>query len=201
MIFQELVQDTPFEKVWPVLSGYYHLEEKQREGYENAYRELSVLGVVESPRQCGSFLTGIRYENPFEEGDLFEISGYSPKEGRFCSPLLLDWRELLSMRVCKKSLEDYGAVNMAAHCLHEITYYGMPYAVCRTQQTAASHFIEQHWGKNGESGGSAIQELLRGYLPQKAGQDAKPREEDQIEKRNQRLLMEFQAALLAEGED
>jgi hypothetical protein len=137
MKFKELIDKYDWDDVHPTLMQLYPGREKNIEGYKQVFEELRTLKPVETEMY-------IVIEDVFDEYDKEYYAHVSGKDGTLNKESdpeyfkddeignqevsyaieFTDWAQWLAMDIDHESLLKYSELDIIAHCLWEMTFYG-----------------------------------------------------------------------------
>ncbi len=123
MIFKALINTVNYDHVWAVLNEEYEHKDGAYEAYKNVLEELKTL----KPRQCEppTTLVVAKIEDCIEPGTcIFDVFGIIKGDKNHYALEMTSWNEWLNFIVLDKCLEVYGNVDVVAHSLCEITFFG-----------------------------------------------------------------------------
>ncbi|MCF8012531.1 MAG: hypothetical protein K9L56_14770 [Clostridiales bacterium] len=124
MIFKELINSVNYEEVWHVLDRDYELESGAYEVYRHVFEELQSF----EPSLSESVVTTLvvaKVEDPLEPGKIiFDVFGIEKGDESHYALEMVSWDEWLNFHVLKKSIETYGAADVVAYALYDMTFFG-----------------------------------------------------------------------------
>ena len=123
MIFKKLINSVYYDEVWVVLVKEYKLKDDAYEVYKSVFEELKIL----RPKPCKPPITLVlaKIEDYFEAGKfIFEVFGIIKSDKNHYALEMTSWNEWLSFNVLDKSIKVYGAADIVAHALYEMTFFG-----------------------------------------------------------------------------
>ena len=123
MTFRELISGLNYDDIWAVLDKEYKNKDGAYEVYKRVFEELKSL----DPKPCEPLITLVvaKVEDCFEAGTfIFDVFGIQDRDEEHYALEMTSWIEWLSFEVLDKSIEAYGAANVVAHALYEMTFFG-----------------------------------------------------------------------------
>ena len=137
MKFKDLIDKYKWDDVYSTFIQLYSDQEKNIEGYKQAFEELLTLEPVETKMH-------IVIEDVFDEYDKEYYAHVSGKDGALNKESdpehfkddevgnqevsyaieFTDWTEWLAMEIEQESLSKYSELDIIGHCLWEMTFYG-----------------------------------------------------------------------------
>ena len=123
MIFKKLINSVYYDEVWAVLVKEYKLKDDAYEVYKSVFEELKIF----KPKPCKPPITLVlaKIEDYSEAGKfIFEVFGIIKGDKNHYALEMTSWNEWLSFNVLDKSIKVYGAADVVAHALYEMTFFG-----------------------------------------------------------------------------
>lgn len=119
MKLKEVIKSLTWEELKEVFFDFYPDEEENTEEFEQVFVTLNKMEPLESD------LTLYLTEFEDEDDTFVHVSGQSPDSDESYSLGFAQWGEWLGMSVSAESLEDFSLVEIAAHSLFEMTFFGL----------------------------------------------------------------------------
>ncbi|MHB1276714.1 MAG: DUF6557 family protein [Candidatus Humimicrobiaceae bacterium] len=123
MIFKELINSVCYDDVWIVLDKGYKYKKSAYEVYKSVLEELKML----EPKPCDPPITLVvaRIEDCLNASEfIFNVFGIIKGDENRYALEMTSWNEWLNFDVLNKSVEVYGAADVVAHALYEMTFFG-----------------------------------------------------------------------------
>lgn len=122
MTLKELHSDTNWPSVREKLFSLYPNQKKSEIGYQKVYDQMSSIEPIETKFEI--LLRFIEEEDP--EDSYVHLSGIDTDSDtkESYSLMITSWEEWMGMSINEKTLKDYSASEILAHCLFEMTYTG-----------------------------------------------------------------------------
>ncbi|MBL7060437.1 MAG: hypothetical protein ISS13_01230 [Actinobacteria bacterium] len=123
MIFKELINTVNYNHMWAVLDKEYNNKDGAYEAYKNVLEELKTLkpGLCKPPIA----LIVAKIEDYIEPGTyIFDVFGIIKGDKNHYALEMTSWDEWLNFNVLDKCIEVYGNVDVTAHSLYEMTFFG-----------------------------------------------------------------------------
>ena len=141
MILKRLVEKADFEEVWKSLVKHY--PDSDRESYEYTWGILGDLAPTENPELWSLDITHVvddfkntpQYpkfvekfpefkddEWPIEEWE--DVHGLKPGDDQPYAMELHTFADWLGWNITQRTLDNYSEVDIVAHCLYEMTFFG-----------------------------------------------------------------------------
>ena len=118
--FRELATRHTWEEVAPVLLRLYPNQQSSLAGYEKVLVQLRSI----EPKVSDWHIV-VEWAEPRYDAWLYaNVSGRKPDDDLNWALDFTDWAEWLGMAIATESLEMFGSVEVLAHCLFEMAWYG-----------------------------------------------------------------------------
>ena len=118
--FRELATRHTWEKVGLVLVGLYPKQESSLAGYEKVLEQLQGIEPIASDWH----IVVEWVEDWFDGKPYVHVCGRKRGDDQNWALDFTDWAEWLGMEIAPQSLETFADVEVLAHCLYEMTWYG-----------------------------------------------------------------------------
>ncbi|MCL6088171.1 MAG: hypothetical protein M1475_07135 [Actinobacteria bacterium] len=144
MIFKELINSVNYDDVWQVLDKEYEHEDGAYEAYKNVLEELKIL----EPEPCEPPITLVvaRIEECLKAGEfIFTVFGMIKDDENHYALEMTSWNEWLNFNVLDKSVEVYGAADVVAHALYEMTFFGYCSKVVSKRVEEEKHILDERY--------------------------------------------------------
>ena len=123
MIFKELINSVQYDDVWAVLVKKYKLKDGACEVYKSVFEELKILKL--KPCKPPITLVVAKVKDCLEPCKfIFDVFGVIKGDKNHYALEVTSWNEWLNFSVLDKSIEFYGAADVLAHTLYEMTFFG-----------------------------------------------------------------------------
>jgi len=123
MIFKDLINSVNYDDVWIVLNKEYKYKKSAYGAYKSVLEELKILESKLSEPPIT--LVVAKTEDCLSAGKfIFEVFGIIIDDENHYALEMTSWNEWLNFNVLDKSIEVYGAADVAAHALNEMTFFG-----------------------------------------------------------------------------
>ena len=123
MILKDLIKSVNNDKVWEVLNREYNHKEGAYEAYKKVIEELKSLKPKLSKPEVT--LVVAKVKDGIEPDKLiFDVFGIKEGDEEHYGLVMVPWEEWLGLNVLTKSVEKYGAAEVVAHALYEMTFFG-----------------------------------------------------------------------------
>ncbi|MGF7184895.1 thymidylate synthase [Desulfitispora alkaliphila] len=123
MLLKELLNSVNYDDVWEIIDKEYELKEGAYKAYKQVFEELKSMNTNLAKSQFT--LVVAKIEDCFTPGEfIFEVFGVKEDDENYYALEMTPWEEWNGLPVLDKSIEVYGAAAIAAHALHEMTFYG-----------------------------------------------------------------------------
>ena len=123
MIFKYLINSVNYDDVWVELRKGYKLEKSAYETYKRVLEELKTL----DPKPSDPPITCVvaKIEDCLTPGEIIsDVFGIIDGDKNHYALEMDSWNEWLDFNVLDKSIEVYGAADVVAHALYEMTFFG-----------------------------------------------------------------------------
>jgi len=118
--FRELATRHTWEEVGPVLAGLYPRQKSSLVGYEKVLAQLRTI----EPRASDWHIVVAWVEDWFDGKPYVRVNGRKQDDDQDWGLDFTDWAEWLGMEIAPPSLEAFTGIEVLAHCLYEMTWYG-----------------------------------------------------------------------------
>jgi hypothetical protein len=123
MIFKDLINIVNYDDVWVELRKGYKLKKNACAVYKRVLEELKTL--VPKPSDPPITCIVAKVENCLTPGEIIpDVFGIIKGDKNHYALEMNSWNEWLDFDVLDKSIEVYGAADVVAHALYEITFFG-----------------------------------------------------------------------------
>jgi len=123
MIFKELINIVDYDDVWEILVKEYNHKHGIYNAYKSVFEELKTL--QSKPCKPPITLVVAKVEDCLEADKfIFDVFGVINGDKNHYALEMSSWCEWLSFNVLNRSIEVYGIVEVAAHSLYEMTFFG-----------------------------------------------------------------------------
>jgi len=144
MIFKELINSVNYDDVWIVLDKEYKYKKGAYELYKSVLEELKIL----EPKPCDTQITLVvsRIEDCLNAGEfIFEVFGIIKDDENRYALEMTSWNEWLNFDVLDKSVEVYGAADVVAHALYEMTFFGYCAKAVDKRAEEEKHILDESY--------------------------------------------------------
>jgi hypothetical protein len=142
MLFKELINSVSYDYVWMVLVKEYKLEDDAYEAYKSVLEELKII----KPKTCNPPITVVvaKTEDCFEADEfIFDVFGIIQGDENHYALEMTSWCEWLNFNVLSKSIEVYGAADVVAHALYEMTFFGYSSKTVEEKLEEENHILNE----------------------------------------------------------
>ncbi|MFA9390605.1 MAG: DUF6557 family protein [Prolixibacteraceae bacterium] len=127
MKFKELIEEVEWLNVKPTLFSLYPEQKKSISGYEQVFQKLKLMPANESLLT----INVVNVIDDFDGTEYADVSAYNcnsmdnPEEQTESFAIeFTPWNEWLGMQIDEISLKEFDKLEIIAHCLYDMTFYG-----------------------------------------------------------------------------
>lgn len=111
-----------FEDVITTLVNNYNDQEQNFSGYLKAFNTIKKIKPEKHKfNDMSIFLDNVK---DYNEDEFVDVCGYDRIKDKSFALDLLPWKDFLRLHIDKESLDKFSYVEIAAHCLYEMTFHG-----------------------------------------------------------------------------
>jgi len=161
MIFKDLINIVNYDDVWVELRTGYKLEKSAYEVYKRALEELKTL----DPKPSDPPITCIvaKVEDCLTPGEIIpDVFGIINGDKNHYALEMNSWNEWLDFDILDKSIEVYGAADVVAHALYEITFFGYSSKTAYEKVEEEKHILDERVREieDGSAGYVSFEEVM-----------------------------------------
>jgi hypothetical protein len=161
MIFKDLINIVNYDDVWVELRKGYKLKKSAYEVYKRVLEELKTL----DPKPSDPPITCIvaKVEDCFAPGEIIpDVFGIMKGDKNHYALEMNSWNEWLDFDILDKSIEVYGAIDVVAHALYEITFFGYCSKTAYKKVEEGKHILDERTREieDGSAGYVSIEEVM-----------------------------------------
>ena len=142
MIFKDLINIVNYDDVWVELRKGYKLKKSAYEVYKRVLEELKTL----DPKPSDPPITCIvaKVEDCLTPGEIIpDVFGIINGDKNHYALEMNSWNEWLDFDILDKSIEVYGAADVVAHALYEITFFGYCSKTANEKVEEEKHILDE----------------------------------------------------------
>ena len=142
MIFKDLITIVNYDDVWAELRKEYKLKKSASEVYKRVLEELKTLDSKPSDPPITCIIAKV--EDCLAPGEIIpDVFGIMAGDKNHYALEMNSWNEWLDFDVLDKSIEVYGAADVVAHALYEMTFFGYCSKTAHEKVEEEKHILDE----------------------------------------------------------
>lgn len=161
MIFKDLINNVNYDDVWAELRKEYKPKKSAYEVYKRVLEELKTLDSKPSDPPITCVIAKV--EDCLTPGEIIpDVFGIINGDKNHYALEMNSWNEWLDFDVLDKSIEVYGAADVVAHALYEMTFFGYCSKTAYEKVKEEKHILDERARgiEDGSAGYVSLEEVM-----------------------------------------